>query len=400
MTLRLSTAVMHQQGLSALLRQQSNVARAQLELTTQKKLITAADNPSGMAQATRLDHALSTLEQQDKDAALLEHRLRSQEQALTDVGTQLDRARELTIKANTGTLSDADRTSIAEELRSIRSAILAIANRDDGAGRRLFAGERDGVQPFNEDANGTITYVGDDGRNQVEVAPGLSVAGTDPGSDLFLRIRTGDGLSRGAADPGNTGSGVLKHSAVTDSAAWNGRTLTLEFTAPDTYRLVDAGGAVIANGTYTEGATISAGGVQLTLTGAPATGDSFQIGKAPSQDVFATLDAIATALETPATTDAEKAARSNAVNSALGDISRTQDHFLSARASTGTRLAALDDAIDSRSAYGLSLETTLSNLRDIDPAEAAARLALQATALEAAQKTLIRVQSMSIFDLL
>ncbi|MET0327524.1 MAG: flagellar hook-associated protein FlgL [Luteimonas sp.] len=400
MTLRLSTAGIHQQGLSALLRQQSNVARSQLELTTQQKLINAADDPSGMANAKRLEHALSTLDQQDKDSALVEHRLRSQEQALTDVGTQLDRARTLTIQAGNGALSDADRTSIADELRQIREAIIAIGNRDDGTGNKLFAGSRDGVTPFIVDVNGAVSYVGDDSRNQVEVAPGLRIKDTDPGSDLFLRVRTGDGLSRAGFGAGNTGSGVLESAAVADNATWAGRSLTAHFTAADAYELRDAAGAVVASGSYVAGSTISAAGIQMKISGAPAPGDTFTIGKAPTQDVFGTLETLADALTAPATTDAEKAARQNAINLSLVDITAAQDHFLSTRTETGTRLAALDDATDGRGAYGLSLETMLSNLRDVDPKEAASKLALQSVALEAAQRTLIKVQSMSIFDLL
>lgn len=400
MTLRLSTAGIHQQGLSALLQQQSNVARAQLELTTQQKLITASDDPSGMASAKRLEHALSTLEQQDQDSALVEHRLRSQEQALSDVGTQLDRARQLTVQAGNGALSDADLKSIAGELEQIKEAITAIGNRDDGTGHRLFAGSRDGVSPFTVDADGKVAYIGDDGRNQVEVAPGLRVGDTDPGSDLFLRIRTGDGLSLTTAAAGNTGSGTIGSGAVTDTAAWAGRSLSVRFTAPETYVVEDAGGNLLASGPYVAGSAITAGGIQMTIGGAPAAGDRFTIGKAPTQDVFSTLDALADALGAPATTGAEKAARQNAIHRALGDISAAQDHFLSARADTGTRLAALDDATDGRESYGVSLETMLSNLRDVDPTEAASRLALQSTALEAAQRTLIKVQQMSIFDLL
>lgn len=398
MTLRLSTTGMHQQGLTALLRQQSNVARSQLELTTQQKLITAKDDPAGMSQAIRLDHALATLDQQDRDGALLQHRLRSQEQALTDVGSHLDRARELTIQANTGTLSEADRQSIATELRSIRAALIAIGNRDDGAGTRLFAGTRDAVVPFT-DNGGVVSYVGNDGRVDVEVGPGLRVTGTDAGSDLFMRVLTGDGLTRGSANAGNTGTAVLGNSSVSDHAAWGGRTLTVHFTAPDTYEVRDAGGTVLSGGTYTPGGTITAQGVQLQLTGTPAAGDGFTIGKAPTRDIFATLDGLVASLEQPAATDPDRATRTNALNAALGDLRTAGDHFLTARAATGTRLAAVDSAADNRSAYGLSLETTLSNLRDVDPAEAAARLSLQATALEAAQKTLIRVQSMSMFDL-
>ncbi len=398
MTLRISTAGLHAQGLQGLLTRQAQVARTQQELVTGTKLLRAADNPSAMAESQRLDHALSTLDQHGRNAGLLEHRLRSQEQAFGDVGNQLTRARELAVQANSPVMSAADRRSIAAELRSIRSEIISIGNRDDGNGRRLFAGARDGVIPFADGGASGVGYAGDDGRNQVEIAPDLSIGDTDAGSDVFMRVRTGDGIVRGIAAAANTGSGVLQASAVTDHAAWGGKSLTVEFTAPGAYRVVDAGGAVLASGAYTPNTTISAGGVQVTLTGAPATGDTFKVERAPTQDVFATLQKLADALDAPATTSAEQARRSNALGAALSDIGTAQDHMLTLRAGTGTRLASLDSAADSRSAGEVSLAQTLSGLRDVDFAEAASKLALQLTALEAAQKTMVRVQSLSLFD--
>ena len=397
MTLRISTAGLHAQGLQGLLLQQQRVARTQQELVTNTKLLRGADNPSAMAESQRLDHALATLDQHGKNAGLLEHRLRSQEQAYADVGSQLNRARVLAVQANSAALTDTDRKSIAAELRVIRSEVLAVANRDDGAGRRLFAGSRDGVMPFADNGR-SVGYAGDDGRNLVEVAPDLSLADTDAGSDAFMRVRTGDGIARGLAAAANTGSGVLQASAVTDNAAWAGRSLRVEFTAPDAYRVLDASGAVMASGAYTPNTTINAAGIQVTLTGAPATGDSFSVERAPTQDVFATLQNLADALDAPVGSPAEQARRSNALGAALTNIGSAQDHMLNLRAGTGSRLASLDNATDSRSAGDVSLQTTLSQLRDVDYAQAASRLAQQLTALEAAQKTMLRVQTLSLFD--
>jgi flagellar hook-associated protein 3 FlgL len=397
MTLRISTAGLYNQGLQGLLMRQQQVSRTQQQLITGNKLQVAADDPTGMAQAQRLDHALATLEQQGKDAGLLEHRLRSQEQAMSDVGSHLTRARELAIQANSPVLSDADRKSIADELRSIRSEVLSIANREDGAGRRLFAGSRDGVIPF-ADNGGSVSYAGDDGRNLVEVAPDLTVGDTDAGSDVFMRVRTGDGIVRGIAGGANTGTGVLQASAITDHTAWGGRSLRVEFTAPDAYRVVDAAGTVLATGAYTANSTISAGGVQVTLTGAPAAGDTFTVERAPVRDVFATLENLADVLDTPATSPVERARRGNALGAAISDIETAQDHMLSVRAGTGTRLASIDSAADMRGAGDLTLSETLSQLRDVDYAEAASQLAVQLTALEAAQKTMLRVQALSLFD--
>ncbi|MGV8922429.1 MAG: flagellar hook-associated protein FlgL [Thermomonas sp.] len=397
MTLRISTAGLHAQGLQGLLSRQSQVARSQQELVTGSKLFRAAENPSGMAETQRLDHALSTLGQHGKNAGALEHRLRSQEQALSDVGNQLTRARELAVQANSPALSASDRKSIANELRALRTDIVSIANRDDGAGRRLFAGSRDGVVPF-ADNGGSVSYDGDDGRNRVEVGPDLSLDDADPGSDVFLRVRTGDGIARGSAGATNTGSGVLQSSSITDHAAWAGKSLTVEFTTANAYRVVDAIGTVLATGPYTPDTSISAGGVQVTLTGAPAAGDTFKIERAPTQDIFATLKNLADALDAPTFTPAEQATRSNALGEALSNLSSAQDHMLNVRSSTGMRLAALDSAADARSAGAVTLSESLSALRDVDFAEAISKLNLQMTAMEAAQKTMLRMQGMSLFD--
>ena len=396
--LRMSTAALHAQGLQGMLKQQQAVARTQHELVSQTKLHRGADNPSGMARAQTLDHALASLLQQGKNANLVEHRLRTQEGALADVGSQLDRARVLTVQANSGSLSPQDRASIAQELRAVRSELLAIANRDDGNGRRLFAGTRDGVIPF-ADNGGVVAYAGDDGRNTVEIAPDQWAVDGEAGSDVFLRVRTGDGIVRGSAAAANTGTGVLQSSGVTDHAAWSGQALRVEFTASDAWRVVDGAGNELSTGSYAEGgATISAGGMQLTLAGTPAVGDSFTVEPAPVRDVFATLQGLADALEAPVSSAAEIARRDNLVGAALGDIATAQDHMLALRSATGSRLAALDGATDTRASTDLTLQESLSELRDVDFAEAASRLSLQLTALDAAQKTMLRVQGMSLFD--
>lgn len=403
MTLRISTSALFQQGLQGLLKRQDDVARAQRQLVTGNKLERAADDPSGMAQAQRLDHAAARLQQFGSNAGLLENRLRSQEQAMADVNDQLARARELAIQANNPVLSAADRKSIAGDLRAIRSEILGIANREDGTGRRLFAGNRDGVMPFNQTPGGGVVYAGDDGRNQVEIAPDLSIADTDPGSEVFLRVRTGDGIVRGAAAATNTGNAVLQTTSVTNGTLWGNRDLTVEFTAPDAYRVLDGSGAVVSTGTYTpatnDGTTaLNAGGVQLSLAGVPSSGDKFTIERAPMRDVFTSLQVLADTLDAPVTNATDRARSDNIVGAAISDLGAAQDHMLKVRSGTGIRLASLDTAGDAREGTGISLAESLSQLRDVDYAEAASRLTLQLTALEAAQKTMMRIQGHSLFD--
>lgn len=305
--MRISTASLHAQGLSALLARQADVARTQHQLVTGSKLSQAKEGPAAAATAQKLDHAVAELGQFERNSDQLQQRLEQQESALTAVYGALTRARELAIQANSGTMSQADRSVLAIEVRTLRDNLVSIGNRDDGTGRHLFAGTRGGVVPFVD--NGTaVSYVGDDARNRVEVAPDYALDDTDPGSAVFLRVPSGDG----------------------------------------------------------DGST---------------------------RDMFATLDALATALEQPGNI-------SGALSTSIGGLTAAQEHVLNLSAHTGARLNAIDTAAEMRSADEVSLAATLSGLRDTNLTAAASTLAMQLTALEAAQATAVKVQRLSLFDYL
>ncbi|GHA89386.1 flagellar hook-associated protein FlgL [Cognatilysobacter bugurensis] len=397
MTLRISTAALHSQGLQGLLKRQSDVARTQQEMVTGNKLTRAAQDPSGAAQAQRIDHAVAMLDGFERNASLLQSRLEQQESALSDSGDLLGRARDLAVQANNASLSSADRRMVALEIRHLRSELLSVSNRDDGTGRALFAGRVDGVRPFVE-SGGTVSYAGDDGRNMLDVGPDLALADAEPGSDVFMRVRTGDGTVRGTPASTNAGNVLMQGAQVVNFGTWAGAPMRIEFTAPDAYRIVDSGGAVLSTGAYTSGESITFGGVQTRLNGTPAVGDSFTVEPAPTRDVFATLEQLADALDMPVASDAERARQNNLIGGALGDISTAQNHVLGLRAGTGARLGAIDEAGHQREAQNESLRTNLSDLRDVNYAEATSRLSLQLTAIEAAQRTMLRVQQLSLFD--
>jgi flagellar hook-associated protein 3 FlgL len=400
MTLRVSTNGLFSQNLATLQQRQVEIARLQQQISSGVKLTRAADDPGGMAQAQQLDHVLARLAQYDRNATLVGNRLTQQESALSDAGDALARARELAAQANNDALSDSDRHSIAAEIRSLRSSLLQISNRDDGTGRRLFAGTRDGVVPFTDNA-GVVSYAGDDGQNQVDVAPDVAVADANAGSEVFLRVTTGDGTSRGLAGAGNTGSGVLDTAQVTDPAAWNGATLTLRFTSASTYEVVDGSGNPLSpavSGSWTAGQTITAQGVQFRVTGAPANGDTFTVSRAPNQDVFASLEQLADALDAPESNATDVARRANALRDGMKSLDMASQHLLDIRADTGIRRKELDNAADRRGADNENFSKTLSDLRDTDLTDAISKLNLKMVALDAAQQLMVKLGASSLFN--
>jgi flagellar hook-associated protein 3 FlgL len=135
-----------------------------------------------------------------------------------------------------------------------------------------------------------------------------------------------------------------------------------------------------------------------SITGAPAAGDSFNVQPASSRDIFDTMDKLIAALDADTGTTAKMSAQQNQLQSALRDVARASERMIDSRAAGGAQLKALDNAADMREANGVTLKTTLSQMRDLDYADALSQYQLQSTALQAAQTIFSQMQSMSLFN--
>lgn len=399
MNYRISTGMMYQQSIATMLAKQAKLAHTQQQLSTGQKLITAKDDPVAAGTAVGLDRTLAELERFAANASTVQNRLGLQENALTQVGDAMARVHELTLQANNAALGDDSRKAISSELKAIYAGLLDLANSTDGTGRYLFGGTADGSAPFAVAAGGVI-YSGDQSQRQIEVAPDSFVLDALPGSEIFLRLRTGDGRIDGAAAAGNAGTGLLMDLSVTDSTTWTGGQYRIEFTSPTTYDIYDGGPTPISSGTYTKGQSIAFAGAQVKIEGEPATGDAFNIGPSTTRDIFATLQNLIGALETNPTTDAQRASMQNQLQTAIRDVATAQGHMIDARASGGAQMMAIDNAAELRDANNVTLKGTLSNLRDLDWAEAIGRYNLENTALQAAQNVFMQMQQLSLFKMM
>lgn len=399
MSTRISTNMVYNASLHSMLGKQASLNKLQQQMATGQKLVSAKDDPVAAGTAVKLDRSLSALGQYAANADRVENRLGLQENAMTEFGELMAQVNDLTIQANNPVLSDADLKSIASQLRAIGDQLLAVANSTDGAGRYLFGGTSDGSAPFSRTGN-TVTYNGDQTQRRVEVAPDTFVSDALAGSEVFMRIPTGNGTLSAQPAAGNSGTLVINDYATDANGGWDGTAYSLHFSSATDYEIRDSSNTAIATGTYTAGDDMHFAGLRVQLLGTPAAGDSIQVQPAPSRDVFATLDALATVLETGASTEAQVAARSNALQAGMRDVARAREVSIDARAAGGAQLAALDSAGSLRDADQVTIETTLSNLRDLDYAEAVSRYTLESTALQAAQTVFTQMQSMSLFNAL
>jgi len=234
----------------------------------------------------------------------------------------------------------------------------------------------------------------------LQIGPAMRVPDGQSGQRVFVDVPAGNGSFVTAANPGNTGSGVIDAGVIADRTAWVPGDYTLRFTSPTTWEVVDSTNTVVANGTYTSGEAIEFNGARVTVTGAPETGDTFAISRAGSKDMFSMIADALAALEAPIDSPADRAQVTTRLGAALTQIDRAIDHLLAVRGEVGSRLSSIERAADARADLDLEITQSLAELRDLDYAEAVSRMNRQLLGLEAAQLSYARISQLSLFDYL
>ncbi|MSQ67317.1 MAG: flagellar hook-associated protein 3 [Gammaproteobacteria bacterium] len=398
--MRFSTNSDFQQSLSGLTTLRANLSLWQQQVSTGKRLLTAAEDPAASAQVLNLGERMSTLEQFTRNANLVGLRLTDQETALSAALTTLQRVRELVVQAK-GALTSADRRYINAEIRQRRDELTSLANTRNASGEYLFAGGAVKTAPFSSN-DGVVSYSGDQTRRALPIAEGRTLAEGFTGAEAFMAIRSGNGTFVTALGVTNTGTGRVVDDAVTDPTAYLGDGFRIVFTASNTFDVVNdtTGATLLSAQGFVAGQAISFNGSTLAITGEPVTGDTFSTHPSPNQPVFATLNGLIGALDTTATTGAQAAQLSFLMDRSLVNIDQALDKFTELRTSLGALQNTLESQLQANDDLKQHLTLVKGTLEDADPVEAISNVTRYSHALEAALAAFAKVQSLSLFNYL
>ncbi len=395
---RISTQGIYQQALAAMLAQQARLADTQQQVSTGRRFATAADDPVAASRELDLTRSMDRIDQLQRNISVASHRLGLEDNALAEVTDTLQRVRELAIMANSDS-NDGSRDIVVQELDELLNHLVQTANASDGEGGYLFSGFASNGQPFLRD-NTEVNYRGDQGQRFLQIGPERRVADGDSGAEVFRFIRNGNGTFSTSAAAANTGNVIIDNGVLSDSSAWIPDDYSIEFITANDYEVRDSGGALVQAGTYDDGGVIGFLGIEVGLEGEAAAGDRFDISASRNQDIFATLQNFLEAAEGSPGDNASRAVFHSDMNSVLADLDRALEHISTTRTRVGTRLAAIDDQERINADARISVEATLSDVRDVDLIAAASRLDLERVSLQAAQQSFLRVQNLSLFRLL
>ena len=152
---------------------------------------------------------------------------------------------------------------------------------------------------------------------------------------------------------------------------------------------------------YTSGQAISYDGLQVTLTGQPATGDTFSVAPSTNQSLFTTVQNLVTALQAgTAGSTASQAKLNNSINGAINNIDQALDHTSTVRADIGGRLNSITTQLSVSGAQQIQLKTSISTLQSLDYASALTSLTEQSTTMNAAMQAYTLTQGLSLFKFL
>jgi flagellar hook-associated protein 3 FlgL len=118
------------------------------------------------------------------------------------------------------------------------------------------------------------------------------------------------------------------------------------------------------------------------------------------QDVFETLNDLVTLLQAPIVDAAAATALTDGLAIANGKVDLALDNVLTVRASVGSRLQELDALDNAGEDRHLQYSQILSDLQDLDYAQALTQLSQQQITLEAAQRSFVKISGLSLFNFL
>lgn len=416
--MRISSSLVFQTGLKTINTQQSDLLHLYQQIGTGQKMVTPADDPLGASQAINLSQSQALNARYADNRAVANQNLGTEEDALNSLTLLLQDVRTRLVEAGNGTMSDADRGTLAGVLRQAQMTALGIANSTDGNGQYLFSGSRGDVKPYDDSG----VYMGDGLQRLIQADQTRRIAGGDVGADVFERAQPGTRAYLSVADPANadsaggkTGTAVLGEAAIVDNTLGNADarySFSIAFdttTSPATYTvtatdLVGGTPAVTTTHNWTPGQkTLDLGvGTTVEIRGEPDNGDLFTVEPlqhSTSVNLFQALGDLADVLEQPSQGDSVSlAGLSNMLNTASQKLATLYDNVLTVRASVGARMNELTALENTGSQRNLGYAKALSNIEDLDYYEASTQLSLRKMALEGAGLAFQTIQSLSLFN--
>jgi len=224
----------------------ATLAKLQEQASTGLRILRPSDDATAASRIMQLRTQTRSLDTYTENIDSVILSLEQASATVESVSASLIRVGELVTQATTGTLQQANRDVIAEEIDGILRQVITEANHRS-LGRYIFGGHRVSTSPYAIETDGDnitrVTYQGADTDLQVPVAPGVEYSGLLVGNDVFQSDSRGDpvflgntGVKAGTGTPSVSGDVylALQHSNTVFQAPGHGLIKAASSDANDT----------------------------------------------------------------------------------------------------------------------------------------------------------------------
>ena len=414
--MRISTTQTFHRGLSSIQRVRNAAADSQAQISSGRKFLSPADDPVAATRILQINQELALLNQYQRNIISVTNRLSLEESVLVGISDLLQRIREISVQAGNGSLNQVDRGFLAEEVEVRLQEMLGLLNQKDSNNEFIFAGYKGATQPFVNSGGGGYKFQGDEGERLVQISASTFISSRDSGKSLFEQIPAVNNTVITSNNPTNTAVPPANISVgeVIDQAAFDQfypRDVYIEFKPLGAIEPADLNYTVrrmsdnrviegLQNERYVSGELIIFNGIGIRISGTPDPGDSFIIESSSNQSILNTMSRMVDGLRNFDDSLQGRRLVTELVATSITNLESAQTSLLVTRSKLGARLNTLESTQALHEQIELVSRSVLSQLRDVDFAEAVSRLSLETFVLEAAQQSFARIANLSLFRFL
>ncbi|WP_462271393.1 flagellar hook-associated protein FlgL, partial [Desulfobacter sp.] len=224
--MRVATISIYKQATYQLGRLTSDLNEANEVVSTNLKISSASDDPSGMKQVLTINSDLAALEQYQVNVDQAQNVLTTAETALDTMADQLSEMKLLCSALTNASASYQERSNAAESMPGYLASLLDLAN-TDAYGGYVFGGDNNRTTPFtcDDDNNPTrVTYNGSSDAVTISTSRNTTISLGCCGSDLFyedkITVNATNNKIVFIEDPGTGDDDSITHEATITSGTY------------------------------------------------------------------------------------------------------------------------------------------------------------------------------------
>ncbi|GAW96280.1 MULTISPECIES: flagellar hook-associated protein FlgL [Colwellia] len=407
--MRVSTAQFYLQSVQQMSSKAADINEQMAHLSSGKRVLTAKDDAVAYGTLAGYKNDLANIEKYKRNINQAESHNSLQEVSFAGAEDILNDIQQRLLQANNGAMSDEDLQTLAKQVRHSFNQLFDVANSQNENGNYIFSGYKTDVQPFSQQVDGSVSYGGDSGVRELQIAKNIKIPTNQTGDAAFMNVANAIGdfsVNYPTAPAANTSGVAVESANITDRNAYNlgagpytfaTDPITNDLTVTDSTATVVFPVLPALPAPYVAGQTISFDGIDVTLSGNPLPGESFVISEQEDISIFATINnAIAWMEQGSVATNQEQ--HQVDYNTILEQLNSSMTHITSRRVDSGIRLQVLDSQKDRHLDLELSLAAGQANIEDLDFAKAISEFEQAKIALQVSQQTFSKVQGLTLFN--